>query len=262
MPVLVDVGSFAGPIGDGPADPAAAPLGNQRIWHHDGDEVDLEVLWPVTPAVVAAHDDLTFLAEEGVSIIDSYVLMEGESLPEEMQASTVVVVGQDLTDPCATAEIRVTGKAVVVDQWMNALSFQGSHGMPLSVADVEPVEQNNPTTGPAFEETTELVGAVVEFESTPTIPETGSCDGLPDAPPQTGPGIDGVFPTPVEALDAFIGTGPHGDPPISSTGYSEIVVDGETVAFAMLWDDVAYTVVRVAQDAGGWTVDGWTGAAC
>ena len=266
-PISIDVGAHAGPLEPGPSSPGRPePLLNQQVWHHPGDRASLEIRWPATPSAMTEFDRDRWgeskSAQRGHPFFDG---LSSEEPSEGFEGTVVLVVADDPNDPCSLVEVSIPGEAAVAAWWSNAISAEWQFELPLTVADLDPAEaagMMNPNPPPPTDETPDLIIDRIELEAVPTIAETGSCDGDPNAGPQIGSGGEDVLPTAEEALMLFLGGGPHGDPPIATNGYTEVVVDGATAAFALLWEDVAYTVIHVETGPDGWVVESWTAAAC
>ena len=258
-PISIDVGAMAGPMLDGPViENLGPPIINQQVWHHRSEFADLEIRWPADPSLVAHLD----ISEETTSwSFDD----NGRQGPIEgsPQGHALLKIDRPPEDPCAIVQITVDGEPDVAGWWAYALSAAWNFQFPLTIPEF------NPDTGDggqgADTSTGELIAGSMELDSIaaiPAIPEIGSCDGLPDAPPRSGPGSNDLHPDPASALAAFIDSGTPGDPPITETGYTEISVDGVVVAYAFLDDQGVYTVIDLAESSEGWMVTGWTGSAC
>ncbi len=266
-PISIDVGAHAGPLEPGPISPGRPePLLNQQVWHHLGDRASLEIRWPATPSAMTEFDRDRWgesrSAQRGHPFFDG---LSSEEPSEEFEGTVVLVVADDPNDPCSLVEVLIPGEAAVAAWWSTAISAEWQFELPLTIAEQDPAEAAsvmNPNPPPQTDEPLDLIVERRELAAVPTIAETGSCDGDPEAGPQVGSGSEDVHPTAEEALMGFLAEGPHGDPPIATNGYTEVVVDGVTAAFALVWDDVAYTVIHVENGPDGWAVDSWTAAAC
>lgn len=85
----------------------------------------------------------------------------------------------------------------------------------------------------------------------------------PEIGPRFGPGVDGVYESPIEALKAFF-QNPAAETFIKS-GLTEMAIDDDTVAYGVPeghgrtgW----ITVIATERGADGWSVTGWTSAGC
>ena len=251
-PIAIDVGAMAGPLVTGPIiEGLNTPIGNQRVWHHPSDRADLEIRWPADPDLIsriAVGPD-----QKSWGVDDPY--HGGPSAPLA-RSHAVLLLDQPAQDPCAYLQITVDGDPAVAGWWAEALSAEWNFDYPLSIAELAPEstidDPGQSVDGPVIVESADLT-------SIPTIPDTGSCDGLPDAPPEVGPGSGDAQPDPVTALTTFLDNRPH---MLAPSGYTEIVIDGTVAAYAVMDDQGVYTVVEVEEATDGWIVIGWTGSAC
>lgn len=85
----------------------------------------------------------------------------------------------------------------------------------------------------------------------------------PETGPTSGPGLEGEFDRPIDALKAFF-THPAARTFIK-TGLVELTVDDTTVAYGVPQDEGGnrwITVITVKKGVAGWLVAGWTSAGC
>jgi len=95
----------------------------------------------------------------------------------------------------------------------------------------------------------------------PTVAATGSCDGLPDAPPRTGTWTGAESDTPARALADFLASPRLADPALPTGGYTEMITTDSTISYVVDVDD-PLIVITVTQTEGGWTITEWSAAAC
>lgn len=202
--------------------------------------------------------------EEGTSLgFTAPAIPNGEtsSLDEPGRAPHVVLfLGGDAADPCSLVQVNVYGEDHVVEWWTNAISGEWGFGLPLSIADLDPAIGPDGSGGEAAS-SSELVVESISAVERPVVPLAGSCDGLPQAPPQTGSGLDASTAEPREALAALFEAGVSADPPLPTSGYTEVVVDDTTISYVVGYD-YPLVVVDLSHDGRGWNVEGWSAAAC
>jgi hypothetical protein len=91
---------------------------------------------------------------------------------------------------------------------------------------------------------------------------TGSCDGLPDAPPRAGSGT-GVVSHLASAAGRFAGgDGVDDGSAPSTTGYTEVAIDESTISYVFPGDRTPIVVIDATRTSGGWTVERWSAAPC
>ncbi len=258
-PIAIEVGEMTDPRREGPIITDTPVLVNQRVWHHVGSLADLEIRWPADPGNLARIDATSL---ETSMIVGGNPFAEPDDQTPTRRLHTLLRVGPVEQAPCDVVQITVDGDSQLAGWWASALSSEWSFGFALSIADLDPDDPANGLVDQPPEGPVSLVVESVEMAGLPVIPATGSCDGLPDAPPQTGPGLADSHPDPEAALAAFVDRGPHGDPPLADSGYTGVIVGGGIAGYAVLDGETAYTVVEMLEGADGWTITGWTASAC
>lgn len=262
-PLTIDVGSLLGPLENGPAPQAStAPLANQQVWHYPGAETSIEIRWPADPKRIGRVDPSTIGDSKALSFARSGMEPGGDhvlAVLEPPRSDSAVL------DPCSILQFSVLGDPAAVDWWSTALSGELSFGLPLTIADLDPAI--GPDGGGDSGEgapSDELVTGTVEVDAAPRLPETGSCDGLPNDPPRAGQGSPSDPPQTDSraALEVFLdGTGRRLDPPLGTTGYTELIIDDQNLSYVYPSVDPV-VVVNVQLGPGGWQVTNWEASPC
>jgi hypothetical protein len=106
---------------------------------------------------------------------------------------------------------------------------------------------------------------VIDSITVDTIPNVIACqapDGITPPPFQGGTVTwVGTYPTPTEALAAFLAD-EVGDPPIVRAGYVEMIEPDGSITYGVDFGDGFVTLISVTPVDGGWTVDSWDGSGC
>ncbi|MGH9247307.1 MAG: hypothetical protein ACRD29_23955 [Acidimicrobiales bacterium] len=277
MPIAVPVpdgftGPVEGPGGDAPASPAA----DQRVLHWISDTGTIEVRWPGRGRQGDPGD-------WGQVVDEPPVGDETEGSSAHM-VITGVITADDQPEPTPSGRV-VTGLAIsfagVVELPANDEAECQSLEITIAAADPEHVRELGSGIYAALFEPGGPFGSPV----LPLVTESTSADAPPEIPPcQAPPGVPhndfsggpveglGTFPTPAEALEAFIATrtttweDPFGFevemPMMAEGGYTEIHLPDGSIAFALGVGEAGTTVVRVVEVDGGWTVDRWDATGC
>ncbi len=265
-PVSIEVGEHLGDLRDGAAPRSQRPaLINQSVWHHAGDLAEIEIRWPADPVLTSRLADGEPTSDLLLGFSPPVEGAYDASLPEESMQHLVGRLEWRGADRCSLVEISLYGRSSVVGWWSTALSGAWSFGLPLSVADLDPVlgplgldPEQEAASGEG-----ELVIGSAEVAALPAVAETGSCDGLPDAPPDRGPGSKGqAHDEAVSALDDFVSSGPRADPPLPTDGYTELIRGGEVIGYVHGSVDDPLVVVTLTRSGNDWRVDGWSAAPC
>ena len=265
-PVAIDVGEWLEPLQDGPAPRSRRPvLVNQGVWHHRGEQASIEIRWPADPDMTARLSGDS-LPEGEMSQFGPPPLSGGydPSSAEEATTHQLASVDSSTTDPCAIVQISTLGQAAVVDWWSTAISGQWSFGLPLSIAELDPLAGPlglDPDQADADADDELVVDSVVVAER-PVVAATGSCDGLPDDPPREGR-VSGsaALSGPAAALAVFVAE-PVGDPPLPDGGYTELASNGDVIGYVHGPIDDPAVVIEVERSGEVWTVVGWSAAPC
>ena len=237
-------------------------LTNQSAWHYPGDSASIEILWPANPTLTSRVAPETFEESHSLGFTAPTNPTDGTSPADPGPARHVVLfLGGSAADPCSLVQVNVYGDDDVVEWWTTAISGEWGFGLPLSIADLDPAIGPN-GTGAEPPSPAELIVAFMQAAERPTVAATGSCDGLPDAPPRTGPGLDTITIEPSEALALFLATTPSPDLLLPPNGYTEVVIDDTTISYMISYDDDPFVVIDLSDNGNGWSVEGWTAAAC
>lgn len=167
-------------------------------------------------------------------------------------------LGPSTTDPCEIVQLSIYGQRAAANWWATAFAGEWSFGFPLSVADLDP-------TAPTEEEppiATELIIASETASERPIVPLTGSCDGLPDAPPHTGPGPALAGTIPDDLLAGFLETFSHPEVNLPATGYTEVTIDDTRISWVIGYEDIALIVIDAVRTGQEWTIEQWSTSAC
>lgn len=264
-PVRIDVGSQLGPLEAGPAPQSSVePLVNQAVWHYPGPVNTIEVRWPADPTRLA------LLAPDG--LLPDQIPGQGPLTGAANGAEPGLSAGYVLepvgsadragaADPCSVAQIAIYGDPAAVEWWQTALQGELSFGLPLTVADLDPALGPAGSDGaqPAPEQ---LVIGSDRSTQRPQVPD-GACDGLPGAPARQGTGDGTVSATAEATLEAFLAaTATTTDPPLPTTGYTEVQIDATTISYVVTGDSSPIVVVDLSHTGAGWTVDRWAASPC
>jgi hypothetical protein len=256
-PLSIDVGELLGDLQAGPAAQAtAAPLENQLVWHHAGELASIEIRWPADPDLVGGLAPELLVPGQAVNTSRPGLIGGGE--PAARSGHVVIVTGPT-TEGCSFVQISVLGDPAAVEWWGGALSAEWNLDYPLSVADLDPTAGPDGEPGP---DESELVIETRQASERPTVPLTGTCDGLPDAPPKSGPGPGTASGTPVDALVDFLDRASNQDINPPAGGYNEVVIDDDRISYALLYQDSPYFVIDALRTADGWTIERWSSSAC
>ena len=256
-PLTIDVGAALGPLAPGPApDSPNNALTGQQVWHYRGESASVEIRWPADP-YVGDRADTQIWWTESVGGTDGMVA-----------ADVATVIDSPAEGACSTVQLSLFGRANVVEWWTGALIGQRGAGVPLQLASLapDPVSQNEPS-GDELSGGDALVADEVQVvEEFPVVPQAGTCDGLPDAPPRSGQGDGTQYEAAELALEALVvGLLPDGSalPQSGYTAYRSSSTD-KRIVFALPSGHGAgaLAVIEVLESDGRWTVDTWTVAAC
>lgn len=264
-PVQIDVGSQLGPLQDGPAPQASVePLVNQMVWHHPGPVNAIEIRWPADPERLAsmAPDGLPPGEARGQGPLTG---AEAGARPGLSAGFVLGTVGPNdparTTDPCSVVELAIYGEPAAVEWWLTALQGEWSFGLPLTVADLDPAVGPDGSGGgrPTADK---LVIGSERSARRPQVPD-GACDGRPGAPAHQGTGDGTASATAAAAFEAFVkATAATTDPPLPTTGYTEVLIDDDTISYIVNGDRSPIVVVDLSRTSAGWTVDHWSASPC
>ncbi|MEM9562443.1 MAG: hypothetical protein AAGA93_07510 [Actinomycetota bacterium] len=261
-PVTIAVGDLLEPIADGPAPGSdRSALANQSVWHHAGPGASVEIRWPADPTLVGrlGPDDVG----DGGSIgfVDS---PDGAS--DTAWSSHVIGSISGAAGECGLVEITAIGDRTTVDWWGGALSAMWSFGLPLDISELDPALGPEGIGGddPGSDDGgAELVVDTIRADAAPLVAEAGSCDGLPDAPPRRGGATDTIWDAPTSALVTTIdAANAENDPPLPATGYTEVVIDDDTISYVIGTPTDPTVVVNVERSGVGWRLAGWEASPC
>ncbi|MEM8708381.1 MAG: hypothetical protein AAGE98_18090 [Actinomycetota bacterium] len=252
-PVNLGIGPWFDSLVDGPLPDSRWPtLANQERTHAVGDFGSIEVMRPALPEILPIPDPQA--SQDRQAITSTTTALDGFSTEEN------VFIGFG-TDPCDWMQFSLRGDPEAVAWWRDAITGQWTFDVPLSLADLDPAELGAATPGSPAEPVPDLVAGGRVAEQLPTVPLTGSCDGLPDAAPFVGTGPDQRTPSTVEALEAFLATEPL-DGMLPSQGYVVIEGPDDTLGYVIEGDRSAVVVIAVERGVDGWRVSRWEAAAC
>lgn len=263
-PVSIEVGDLAGPLEPGPAPGLAhqPALVNQQVWHHPGPFASLEIRWPADPLALArlTPEEQAERTSFGTGVETTGATGEGPYAPGPATAYVAGALDPPGSGPCRWFQVTVHGDPGTVDWWSTAISGELSFGMPLTIAELDPSLEFDGGGEPPPDE---LIVDTQPGAEVPSVPATGSCDGLPDAPPRTGPGPGTYWATPAGALEDLLTVAPTPDVPLPTLGYTEYPIDESNVSFAVSsHHGGALVTVTVQHEVQGWTVTQWAAAAC
>jgi hypothetical protein len=226
---------FTGPT-IGPRQPTATtPSPDQFVEHWTLATGTIELRWPPdTDAIVPLLDPGT-PAASGTIVGGATVVGPPDSRGSYL-TRTFVAVGPHDRAECQLAQIDILN----TDPQQRDLSFEKF----LEVnAPVQPL--------------------ITGSQPADTVPPAITCRapaGTP-APPNIGGQVnEATFPTPEEALDAFV----HEPPGRIESGYQRLDLPDGTIAYAapVITGDGFVTVIHMKRDQQGWTVDSWDSSAC
>ena len=257
-PLTVDVGTLLDPLTDGPTPFNERPLlENQSAWHYPGDRASIEIRWPADP-YLAGQVEWDEVIQDGGRPTAAWQPVEiGE-------AQVITLIAPADGDPCSMVEFLIFGDTAAVDWWSTAISGELTFGMPLTIAELDPDVGPEGIDGNDGEPMPLVLSA--EPETTPPeVPQTGSCDGLPDAGPETGVGNGSTHASAEDALADFVtrpldnGLSP---PDAGYVGYGD--PDGDMIVYAVEGhsEGTALTAVTIIKSGDLWTVETWSAAAC
>ncbi len=261
-PLDIDVGTFLGELTPGPASNSPNQvLDGQRVWHHPGDIASIEIRWPADPYLGAQLNRFTSTGEGAdVASWDPQAIGEGG---DAVVGNVVSALAPESEGPCSLFQFSLFGRPDAVDWWLNALSGQLSFGMPLTIADLDP---DVGPDGGYVDDLSLVVGEPQVVEAFPQVPRQGTCDGKPDAPPNTGVGDGSLHDTAELALEAFVSQALPNGSTVPTRGYVPYRTsdDDGRIVFVLPAEhfDGPLVVVDVPRTDDGWTVATWTTSAC
>ena len=262
-PVSISIEGYQGALEPGPGPGTTAPLlENQAGWHYPVDPA-IELRWPASPslAVRVPADLIGDRVAGAITPGDGSISPDGAGLEGEVSGHALLAVDVDPHDPCSLLEVTIRGEAAAVEVWSQALTAQWTFRQPLLVEPLESppgADDGVPAPGP-------LVGATEDGGTPPTVPLTGSCDGLPDAPPLKGAGDGSIHPDPETALARFLTRWEEaGNGGLPREGYLEFPVDDDTRVYVIHGHSSTEATIRVEVERQelGWQVGTWSMAAC
>lgn len=263
-PVTVDVGEQLGNLQAGVAPQArAGQLVNQNVWHYPGETDAIEIRWPADPSLSERLSPQEF--EGGpIGLLYNFEATSPSGAETKRGGQHVLgLVGESATEPCSVVQVSIYGSDAAVEWWADAILGEWSFGLPLSVADLDPAIGPEGSGGDADippERNEELVVRSESADSRTVVPLTGSCDGLPDAAPRSGPGNGTRFDTAQEALADFLAR-QRLDPPVPRGGYTEVIIDDDAVKY-VIGETNPVVVIDAIRDDQGWAIETWSAAAC
>lgn len=261
-PVDVNFGPWFSTIAGGSLPGSHWPLvDNQSRSHLIGEHASVEMFWPPNP------EWLDTVARSGPA--------EPQGVSAYFAVGETALLGTG-TDPCDYVQLSFTGEPIVVERWTSAVSSMYSFGVPVSLADFGPEQMlaeaavsDDFGDAAGNEASEDLVVAVEEAAAElPSVPPTGSCDGLPDSPPRVGQGQSSWTTSPRAALEALLVEqtlqleAEQIDVIFPTTGFIELTNDGDVVAYVLRSTDLVTGVVEIQTDGSRWRVSRWESSAC
>ena len=260
-PLTVDVGTLLDPLTEGPSPANERPLlTNQTAWHYLGDRASIEIRWPADP-YLSGQVEWAGPVQDGGRPTAGWQPLEFDG---ELESHVITLIAPADGDPCSMVEFSLFGDFAAVDWWTTAISGELSFGMPLTIAELDPDIGPEGLDGNDGEPVPLVLGGDPET-TPPEVPQTGSCDGLPDAGPETGVGNGSTHANAEDALADFVSQPLDNGllPPDGGyIGYGD--PDGDIIVYAVEGhsEGTALTAVTVVKSGDLWMVESWSAAAC
>ncbi len=230
--------SFTGPVA-GPISAAPhPPEPGQLVLHWTSGAGGIELRWPMDPAVPnpfaprpGSEGPMGSTAAMSGAILGAQPAGNGQTV-----RYMVISTGVTSPDPCRVLQLGVFDPDPArVQAIMDALSRA-------------PYVSDAP-----------LVSASRSADALPTVVLCNVPAGVAQTPNRSGGGDGMTYPSPTEALSAFL----KGQPTLIPRGYIEIrLPDGSLAYGAQVRDGVFVTVIHVVPSPGGWLVARWEASGC